>query len=131
LPNTRFRLGYEFELNKRDNLSLVNEFLSFSPQRHRVFASIQQRLTASFQIEAYLDYRWSHYGEANVQQNTDGTFDIANRNDHRLTGSARLIYEVSETFHPFINYAHSNNDSNFNQFRYANNQITLGVEKVF
>jgi tetratricopeptide (TPR) repeat protein len=128
---TRLRFGYELEMNHRKDNAFGNEFTSYSPVRHRVFADIQQWITPRFRLDAGLEYRASKYRDANAELDTNSVLVSAKRDDDRLTGSLRLAYQARPHLAWVADYQHAKNDSNFDQYGYRNNQASIGFERTY
>jgi tetratricopeptide (TPR) repeat protein len=129
--NGRLRFGYELELNDRDDLALGDEYFSYSPMRHKVFADARLELFAQFRVDAHLEYRASRYADANVQANADGSVTTAKRDEDRLAGTLRLEYEFIPSWDVFSEFFYANNDSNFDRYTYDNSQVMIGLERLF
>jgi hypothetical protein len=128
---TRLRFGYELEVNHRKDNAFGNEFTSYSPLRHRLFADVQQSITSRLRLDAELEYRASKYKDANVELNTNSVLISAKRDDDRLTGSLRLAYQMRPQWAWVADYQFAKNDSNFDQYGYRNNQASIGFERTY
>jgi tetratricopeptide (TPR) repeat protein len=129
--NGRLRFGYELELNDRDDLVIGDEYFSYSPVRHKVFADARVELSAQFRVDAHLEYRASGYADANVQVNADGSVTTAKRDEDRIAGMLRLEYEFIPSWDVFSEFFYASNDSNFDRYTYDNSQVMIGLERSF
>lgn len=128
---TRLQIGYELELNGRDDLVRTPEYFSYSPLRHKLFANVRYDVTGRLQLEGQLDFWSSKYQDKNALLNTNGSLTVASRSDDRWSGFARMAYQASKIWNWFAEYQYASNDSNFDRYHYTNHQVMLGAERVF
>ena len=128
---TRYRFGYQLELNDRRDLEFEDEFFSYSPTRHRIFVRFERNLTQKFEGQLGFVFRSSDYGEENTQINPDGSVTEKVRKEDRITLAARLGYDISSSWHLFAEYEYTDNDSNFDQYSYKGSRLMIGFEADF
>ncbi len=130
IGTARLRLGYELEVNDRDNLALAGEFFSYSPTRHKLFAGIEQRL-GRFKVLLRADLRASRNSDEDIEINPDGTITQQQREENRSAAKARIGYQLGKLWRVFAQYQYTDNDSNFDRRRYQNIRYMLGLESAF
>jgi len=121
--------GYQLELNHRRDLQQGSEFLSASPTRHSLFASVALRNLAGWRTDARGEYRVSRYGDPNLidagpplgiveVRRRDRRYGFALRADRRLAAPWRL----------FADYSYYRNESNLDTYDYSRQQLMAGIE---
>lgn len=126
-----FRIGYELELNDRDDLTTATEFFSYSPTWNRFYAEVRAFASDAVEVAVHAEYQFSDYPDKNVQTNPDGSQSIAARDDDRVFGSLRLSYHFAGEWAVFSEYSYTNNSSKFSEYEYDDNQIMVGIERPF
>jgi tetratricopeptide (TPR) repeat protein len=126
-----FRLGYELELNDRDDLTTGIEFFSYSPTWNRFYGDATRYLSDAFDVQVRAEYQFSDYRDEDVQINPDDTVTVAARDDDRIVASLRLTYHPSQSWGVFSEYSYTDNSSNFSEYEYDDNQIMIGIERPF
>jgi len=125
------RLGYELELNNRDDSATTTEFFSYSPTWNRIYADVTRTLSDRFDVQVRAEYQIGRYADENIEMQADGSTVTAKRDDDRVNASLRLTHHISAAWDAFGEYAYSNNSSNFSQYEYQDNQLTIGIERLF
>ncbi len=123
----KLRLGYSLELNNRDDYSVANTFISASPTRHTLYASIAHDFSDKFSGLAKFDYRRSNYGDANVSAGVDLGVREEDRSRYSLTG----IYNYSRNSAFELMWRHTSNDSNYISENYSSNLIMVSANHYF
>lgn len=85
IEDTRIRIGYQIELNDRDDLTLTDEFFSYSPTRHRIFASAERSLAEGLSAELRLGFRTSEYNDENIELEADDEVTQVVRDEDRVS----------------------------------------------
>ena len=122
----RYRLSYTFETNDRDDRETATTFTSSSSVRHTIRANAKIPLNAKWGTEFDVRYRDSRYKDDNVSGGVS-----TRRNDDRFRAKAELNYQINRKTDVFVNYTHTNNNSNISRFDYARNEATVGVNYLF
>jgi len=122
----RYRLSYTFETNDRTDRSSATTFSSSSPVRHTLRANAQIPLGGKWGTEFDLRYRDSRYKDDNVSNGVS-----TRRNDDRVKAKAELNYQISRKTDVFIDYTHTDNESNISSFDYDRNEVSVGVNYLF
>jgi len=123
----RYRLSYTGETNDRnDSVRTPTSFSSSSPVRHTLRANAIVPLNAKWGTEFDVRYRDSRYKDDNVSGGVS-----TRRNDDRLKAKAELNYKIDSKTTAYVNYIHTNNDSNIDRFEYDRNEATVGVNYLF
>ncbi len=123
-------LGYELELNDREDLRQGGEFFSQSPQRNSLYAELRMPVTTRVSLNARAEYRRSDYSGTDVHIVGPGTQSAA-RNDTAWQTTVRAVYRLDARWQAFAGITHSNNDSNFSSLSYRRNEAQAGVELRF
>ena len=127
----RLRGGYVLELNARDDFDDNGEFSSYSPTRHSFFVAALREPASWLRIEARVEYRMSDYSDPNRTIDDDGNVIVDERDENRLTFSARSSFVLSPNVDVFVDYAHASNDANLETFEYTQNRVMLGFEALY
>ena len=125
------RAGYALELNSRDDLTLDDEFFSYSPTRHSMYVGGRRALSKRLRAEAQIDYRVSRYADDNVELDADDVAIAKRRKEDRLILTLRLEYRVSKSWDLFSEYRFNDNDANFATRDYSNHQFMIGIQHSF
>ncbi len=123
----KLRLGYTLEVNSRDDLSVVNSFVSASPTRHTLYASVARDFSDNWSGLAKFDYRNSNYGDANVSAGVDLGVREEDRSRYSLIG----IYNHSRNSAFELMWRHTSNDSNYSSENYSSNLIMVSANHYF
>ena len=122
----RYLLGNTFETNDRQDLSGVGTFSSSSPVRHAIQANAKIPLNPKWTAEFDVRYRDSRYKDDNISSGVS-----TRRNDDRFRAKAGLNYQIARKTDVFVNYMHTDNESNINSFDYERNEVSVGVNYLF
>jgi len=109
LTRGRLRIGYQLELNDKQDYRQADRFSSYSPVRHTVSVWYRSRLGRKWEGRIGLDYRFSDYQKENIV----GGIAKGVRKDRWLRGTFGLIYELTPHFDLEISLRRTENDSNF------------------
>ncbi len=124
----RIRVGYDLELNNRNDFSSGGNFTSYSATRHTIFTGGEIGLQGAWRIGGELSYRLSHYNDAN---RTAGVPGQTVRDDKRLMGTVRLVRKMSDKLKLQGEYSYTDNSSNIGSYSYKRNVYSVGVNYVF
>ncbi|MFW6094315.1 MAG: tetratricopeptide repeat protein [Pseudomonadota bacterium] len=127
----RFRLGYQLELNDRRDFAAGDVFLSYSPERHRVFASIRADATERVGLEARAALRASDFRDDNRYLADDGTLVRAPRDQDTVTAGLRADYRLAPGWRLWSEYRYRHSDSPIRRYRYAAHRLLIGLETSF
>lgn len=123
------RLGYQLELNDRDDLELNGEFFSYSPVRHTLFALWKLAGPGNWRYTLRGEYRYSDYPDP--YRISNGTTTEVKREDHRYLAGIRGQRYLSDKTELFMDYRYIDNDSNLEAYDYARHQLMGGIEAHF
>jgi len=127
LTRGRLRIGYQLELNDKQDYRQADRFSSYSPVRHTVSVWYRSRLGRKWEGRIGLDYRFSDYQKENIV----GGIAKGVRKDRWLRGTFGLIYELTPHFDLEISLRRTENDSNFTEREYVSNQVMFSVGGYF
>ena len=119
----RLRLGYQLELNDREDLEAGGEFFSYSPTRHALLASYAWSPAEGWRLNARGEYRASRYNDPNRV----GGDELTREEDRYLFG-VRADRRLDNRWRLFVDYSYTSNDSNFSAYDYSRHQLMGGVE---
>jgi len=119
------RVGYQLELNNRRDLQQGADFLSSSPTRHSLFASVALRNLGGWQADARGEYRVSRYNDPDRLDG--GTLEIT-RKDKRYGLSLRANRPLTALWRAFIDTSYYRNESNLDTYDYSRYQLMIGIE---
>lgn len=122
----RLRLGYQLELNDRDDLARSGEFFSYSPTRHKLFVLLDRPGPGNWHYTLRGEYRYSDYTDP--YRISNGTTTEVKREDHRYLAGVRGQRRLSEKTDLFLDYRYIDNDSTLEAYDYARHQIMGGIE---
>ncbi len=126
--DVRVRLRYTLELNDRaDRYIDAANFISYSPTRHTLLASVKAPVAPDWQARVDLEYRTSRYRDATIE----GGVDLGRRQDDRLRASLYGTYRIDQNTDLELRLRHTRNDSNFAEKRYTNNSLLVSVDYFF
>ncbi|HYG20310.1 MAG TPA: hypothetical protein VD816_15335, partial [Ohtaekwangia sp.] len=119
---------YSLDDNNRDDyLAEDGIFQSFSPRRHELAFTKGVNLGYTWKLELEGAYLQSRYRDANIQ--SDGT--QRQRQDQRISLSARLYKTWIHDWRLGIELSHTENDSSIDESDYARHAFTLTLDKAF
>lgn len=122
----RLRLGYQLELNDRDDLARNGEFFSYSPTRHKLFVLLDRPAPGNWHYTLRGEYRYSRYDDP--YRLTNGSTREVTREDHRYLAGVRGQRTLSRKTDLFLDYRYIDNDANLEAYDYARHQIMGGIE---
>ena len=129
LAGALVRAGYQLELNHRRDLQQGSEFLSASPTRHALFASVALRNLAGWRTDARGEYRVSRYRDPDLIDAGPalGILEVTRR-DRRYGFGLRAERRLSAPWRLFIDYSYYRNESNLDTYDYSRGQLMAGIE---
>ena len=129
LAGALLRAGYQLELNHRRDLQQGSEFVSASPTRHALFASVALRNVAGWQADARGEYRVSRYRDPDLIDAglPLGILEVTRR-DRRYGFGLRADRRLSAPWHLFMDYSYYRNESNLDTYDYSRQQLMAGIE---
>ena len=128
LASALLRAGYQLELNHRRDLQQGSEFLSASPTRHALFASVALRNVAGWRADARGEYRVSRYRDPDlIDAGPLGILEVTRR-DRRYGFGLRAERRLSAPWRLFIDYSYYRNESNLDTYDYSRGQLMAGIE---
>jgi tetratricopeptide (TPR) repeat protein len=119
-----WRAGYELDIEDRRDFRQGNEFLSYSPRRHLLFAAAELPAVAGWRAEARAEYRASRYRDP--YRYADGS--VVARRDDRYGLALRASRGVSAGRRAFLEYSYYRNDSSIDDYDYRRSQLMVGIE---
>jgi hypothetical protein len=120
------RVGYQLELNDRRNLEEGADFLSFSPTRNSVFATLALPNLGGWRAEARAEYRLSRYDEPYRLNGVE-----IKREDKRYGIALHASRTLAGPWRVFIDYSGYRNESTIDTYDYGRQQVLAGIEIVF
>jgi hypothetical protein len=123
----RVRAYYRLVIENRNDLRTTTTFASFSPTRHTVHVELTLPVAVKWDATGMLEYRRSHYADANVLASGQSTRRQDNRWRERVSFTRQLNRQAALRFQ----YTHSNNRSNIAAYTYSRNVVSAAVEYVF
>ena len=127
LARGRLRIGYQLELNDKQDYRQADRFSSYSPVRHTVSVWYRSLLGRKWRGRIGLDYRFSDYQKENIV----GGISKGVRKDRRLRGTFGVIYELTHHLDLEVSLRRTENDSNFAEREYVSNQVMFSVGGYF
>ena len=121
-------LGYQLEVNDREDRQIDGDFYSYSPMRHQLFAGLGRDF-GRLDLSARTEFEFSRYAEANVI--SSATPSAVERADDKLKLTVRADYQFSSAWSGYVSYAYTDRASNIDEYDYQNNQFLLGLELNF
>jgi hypothetical protein len=106
--------------------------MSYSPIRNSGYLRIEQRLGDRIVAEIRAEYLDSRYSDENrVANGNAGAIVEEARDDSRWTAGARVAWSALTSTSLFIDYGYADADSTFEDYRYTQNRVLLGLERSF
>ena len=122
------RAGYQLELNHRRDLQQGSEFLSASPTRQSLFASVALLNLAGWATDARGEYRVSRYRDPNlIDAGPSGIVEVRRR-DRRYGFALRANRRLTAPWGVFIDYSYYRNEPNLDTYDYSRQQLMAGIE---
>ena len=128
IARARLNLGYELELNDRDDLRLGADFFSYSPTRHSLLVQVIVPASGGWRLEARGELRASRY---NDPHRLDAGTTILTRHDDRWGAGMRASRAFGSGRRLFFDYGYYRNESNIDAYDYDRHQALAGVELTF
>lgn len=125
----RWRVGYELEINDRDDLTAQNGdfFFSFSPTHHHFSASATWSLGRAYSLTAAAGYRLSRFDDP---ERRDGNAE-GKRFDRRPELRVDIRRRLGQDWVIAVSAAHQRNDSNLGEFDYDRSLVEVNVSRSF
>jgi hypothetical protein len=130
LPQGRLFVGYELELNDRDDLESGQEFASYSPTAHGPFAGALFELAPRVALDLRGSYRTSRYQDDNRFLDGDALVTEA-RDQDLLSLTVRLDYRLTDRWALWSQYQYSDSASDIDRYDYRSSAYLLGLETAF
>ena len=127
IDRKRLSVGYDLELNNREDRQLGNNFTSYSATRHKIRVALTFPIMDRLRGKLGAEYRQSTYNDANVVGGVTGV----TRKDDRSRLSAEIIYKLDRNISAMAKYRYTDNDSNISISSYQQSQILIGVQSLF
>lgn len=124
----RWDVGYELEINDRDDLSRSGDFFSFSPMHHVFSASGTWSLGRAYSLTAEAGYRLSRFADPEQRAATGLE---KRRFDQRPELRVDLRRRFAQDWVIELGVLHQRNDSNLRQFDYERTVVDLSVSRSF
>ncbi|MCF6282242.1 MAG: outer membrane beta-barrel protein [Candidatus Polarisedimenticolaceae bacterium] len=125
--NTKLRVGYDLELNDRDDLQWGSNFTSYSATRHNIKATLSFPLIDKLRGKLGAEYRQSIYNDANIVSGVSGD----TREDDRYRYRLEATYKLNRKVDLVGKYRYTDNVSNITSSSYRHSQILLGLQSYF
>ncbi len=127
LRSSRLRLGYDVEVNDRDDLAIDDDFYSRSPLRQRISARWSGLVGERWSLEIGGRYRYARYADPDVT-NSGGVADEKRRTEHLAEATLGLRYRLNSDWSLLAQYQFQNNDSNLDEYGYERHGALLAFE---
>lgn len=121
----RVRVAYQLELNDRRDLQQGDEFSSYSPTQHLLFATVTLPNIGPWRPDVHGEYRISRYNHPH--RFDDGSVEVT-RKDDRYGFALRASRRLDVSWRVFIDYSYYRNESNLNAYDYGRHQLLTGIE---
>jgi tetratricopeptide (TPR) repeat protein len=131
LERADLRLGYEFEVNDRDDFTSGEEFASYSPNSHRIYAGAIIDLTPRVFVDLEAGLRATDYSDLNRFIDDDGDVVEGARDQDLVTLRARVDYLIGDSWRVWAQYLRTGSDSDLARYDYTSNAYMLGFETMF
>jgi hypothetical protein len=131
LQRAHLHLGYELEFNDRDDFTSGDEFASYSPTSHRIYAGTVIDIAPRLALDLEGDLRISDYRDANRFTDADGALVEGARDQDLATLRVRFDYRLSDRWRVWSQYQHTRSDSDLARYEYTSNAYMLGLETMF
>jgi hypothetical protein len=127
----RLHVGYEFEVNDRDDFASGEQFASYSPTAHRLYAGAAIDVASRVVLDLHAGLRMSDYRDDNRFFDPSGNLVQAARDQDVLSLRARFDYRVTDTWRIWSQYQRSSSESDLTRYEYTSNAYMLGLETAF
>ena len=125
---SRMHIGYQYEINNRNDLTTTTGFTSYSPTRNMIYVNGEIRIEGPWQLGGAISYRTSHY---NNPDTIVGNHNRTIRNDARWLGRVILSRDMGKNLKMLAEYSHADNHSNIAVYSYQRNVYSLGISYLF
>lgn len=123
----RARLEAEYELNRRDDLAVGEEFSSYSPARAGLALAVGTPSLRELAAELRARYRASRYADPN-RFFEGGALREERRADRLAALGLRVRLRSGPTWNWLVDYQYARNDSSLDAFGYARHVAAVGIE---
>lgn len=123
----RGRMKLEYEANDRRDLTVGEEFSSYSPTRRGIGLAVATPPLRHVTTELRARYRDSRYPEAN-RFLEGGSLREERRHDRLASAGLRIRLRAGETWNWLLDFQYHRNDSSLEAFDYARQVAALGIE---
>jgi hypothetical protein len=123
-------IGYQHEDNRRNDLTLGNEFLSASPIRNRLYTRLVWRASDRWSWNLDLAYQKSLYGKPDILDSGNGVITLT-RDDALYTASIGAEYALTKSWRLNAEYRYLRNASNVGIYSYHSNRYSISIEYLF
>ena len=127
LSRGRLRIGYQLELNDKQDYRQADRFSSYSPVRHTASVWYRSQLGGKWHGRIGLDYRFSDYRKGNIV----GGISKGVRKDRRFRGTFGVIYQLTPHLDLEVSLRRTENDSNFAEREYVSNRLIFAIGGYF
>lgn len=125
-----FRLGYEYELNRRADLAVGSQFYSASPTRNEIYLHANWLVVPHTRLFVHASYQQSHYDAPDVV--LQGTTLVSKtRIDKRTLESLGARYRLHRNWYLVGELQHAQADSTYSVYTYTSDTYTLQLEHFF
>lgn len=128
---SRFRVGYEGEINDRRDLAAGDEFFSYSPGRHQLYALARFRVASRWTLELKGALQRSTHRDDDRFFDGDGELMVEARDETGHQASVRMSYDMGRWWSLWAELQHQDRDSAIRHFDYTSNRALLGMERFF
>lgn len=120
-------VGYQHEINKRNDLTTATEFFSASPTRNRVYTRVRIRQTERWGLDLDLAYERSRYANPDVLDTGNSPVTIG-RSDTLYIGEIGAEYQIASQWNLKAAYRYLRNASNISTYSYQSNLYSISIE---
>ncbi|QKT03355.1 tetratricopeptide repeat protein [Ectothiorhodospiraceae bacterium 2226] len=131
LAEASLTLGYELELNDRDDLPQDEPFASRSPQRNALSAQLGYPLSRAWDLTVAGRYRYSRFEQETIGPPRLGISTNRRRVDEEYEMELRLDRILTRHWYLFGRHLYTHNQSNDPEFDYSRHETMLGLERLF
>jgi hypothetical protein len=123
----RWRLNWDMEFNDREDLSIGNEFFSFSPRRCQWQLEYENPLSEALNIKLAAGWQMSRYPDPD--RRSDGI--VMQREDNRGRLSLELEYQHQNDWRSGLELSYMERNSNFAEYDYDRIVLALTMGRGF
>lgn len=129
-PGYAATIGYQHEINRRNDLTLGTEFLSASPVRNRLYARLTLHSTDLLSWEIGMIYEKSSYSKPDILV-SGNTATTIGRSDALYIGTTGAEYKLAKWWMLKAEYRYLKNASNVGIYSYQSNRFSLSLEYLW